>query len=99
MSFYVTLPSNSSMQYFPNNKCTNYITKLKSSIQLDSPYEVALTEITIPFNWSAVVDGGFVVKNLLNPTLNRVQENSNGDINVLSYKKGLTLSLNLNYQF
>ena len=42
---------------------------------------------------------GFVAKNLLNPTLNRVQENSNGDINVLSYKKGLTLSLNLNYQF
>lgn len=42
---------------------------------------------------------GFVAKNLLNPTLNRIQESSNGDVNVLSYKKGLTLSLNLNYQF
>lgn len=42
---------------------------------------------------------GFVVKNLLDPTINRVQENSSGDINVLSYKKGLTLNLNFSYQF
>ena len=42
---------------------------------------------------------GFVAKNLLNPSIDRVQENTNGDVNVLSYKKGLTLSLNLNYQF
>jgi hypothetical protein len=42
---------------------------------------------------------GFVAKNLLNPTINRVQENNSGDINVLSYKKGATLSLGINYQF
>jgi hypothetical protein len=42
---------------------------------------------------------GLVVKNILDPSINRVQENTNGDVNVLSYKKGLTLSLNLNYQF
>ena len=41
----------------------------------------------------------FVVKNLLDPSIDRVQENANGDVNVLSYKKGLSLSLNLNYQF
>ena len=41
----------------------------------------------------------FVVKNLLNPTINQVQENPNGDVNLLSYKKGLTLSLSINYQF
>jgi TonB-dependent receptor len=42
---------------------------------------------------------GLVVKNLLDPTIDRVQENSTGDVNVLSYKKGLTFSLNINYQF
>jgi len=41
----------------------------------------------------------FVVKNLLDPTIDRVQENRSGDINVLSYKKGLLFSINLNYQF
>ncbi|RTY91346.1 TonB-dependent receptor domain-containing protein [Flavobacterium sp. GT3R68] len=42
---------------------------------------------------------GLVVKNILDPVIERVQENSSGDVNVLSYKKGLTLSLNINYQF
>ncbi|WP_348813202.1 TonB-dependent receptor [Flavobacterium maritimum] len=41
----------------------------------------------------------FVVKNILDPTIDRVQKNKTEDINVLSYKKGLTFSLNLNYQF
>ena len=41
----------------------------------------------------------FVVKNILNPTINQIQENFNGDVNLLSYKKGITLSLSINYQF
>lgn len=41
----------------------------------------------------------FVVKNILDPKINRVQENSSGDINVLSYKKGLGMSFKLNYTF
>jgi hypothetical protein len=63
MSFYVTLPSNSSLQYFPDNTCTNYITKLKIPIQLEGLYEVALTEVSLPFNWSSIVDGGIIVTN------------------------------------
>jgi hypothetical protein len=107
MSFYVTLPSNSSMQYFPNNKCTNYITKLKSSIQLDGPYEVALTEITIPFNWSAVVDGGFVVKNLekkIDETIKvnwYIDQSANEIVdhfNRLLQKKNLPLTFSYNIQ-
>jgi len=42
---------------------------------------------------------GLIVRNILDPTINRVQENTSGDVNVLSYKKGLIMSLNLNYQF
>jgi hypothetical protein len=41
----------------------------------------------------------FVVKNLLDPTIDRVQENTAGDISVLSYKKGLSMGLSMNYQF
>ena len=41
----------------------------------------------------------FVVKNILDPRINRVQENASGDVNVLSYKKGLGLSFKLNYTF
>jgi hypothetical protein len=42
---------------------------------------------------------GFVAKNLLNPAIERVQENNNGDVTVLSYKKGITMSFGINYQF
>ena len=41
----------------------------------------------------------FVVKNILDPSIDRVQENIKEDINVLTYKKGLTFSFSLNYQF
>ena len=41
----------------------------------------------------------FIAKNILNPTIDRVQENTNGNVTVLSYKKGLTYSLSASYQF
>ncbi|MDD2985416.1 TonB-dependent receptor [Flavobacterium sp.] len=41
----------------------------------------------------------FIARNLLDPTINRVQENSSGDINVLTYKKGLNFNLSISYQF
>ena len=42
---------------------------------------------------------GFTAKNLLNPKIERVQENDNGDITLLTYTKGLNLSFNVSYQF
>jgi hypothetical protein len=51
MSFYVTLPSNSSIDTFPDNTLTKYTTKLKTSLKLEGPYEVALVEIMYPINW------------------------------------------------
>ncbi len=41
----------------------------------------------------------FSFKNLLDPTYNRVQENTGGDVSVLSYKKGLYFSFGINYTF
>ena len=49
--FYVTLPSNSSVQYFPDNKTTNFVTKLSRTLQLDGECEVGLAEIDYPHTW------------------------------------------------
>ena len=42
---------------------------------------------------------GIIAKNLLNPTYQRIQENETGDVTVLNYKKGVSFSLGINYQF
>jgi len=44
--FYVTLPSNSSMDYCPNNTVGRFTTKLNSLIELEGDWEVGLTEIS-----------------------------------------------------
>lgn len=52
-SFYLTLPSNSSMKYFPNNTASHYFTKLPQTIDLSGEYEVGLSEVHIshePYN-------------------------------------------------
>ena len=48
--FYLTLPSNSSMDYYPQNTVAQYTTKLNSTIELDSDWEVGLTEISFPIS-------------------------------------------------
>jgi hypothetical protein len=48
-SFYVTLPSDSSGLYYPNNTIANYTTKLASPLELvPSNWEVELVNITYP---------------------------------------------------
>lgn len=54
--FYVTLPSNASMQYFPQNTQSSYRTKLTSPLMLNSAWEVGLSEIFIPRNWFNIGD-------------------------------------------
>ena len=54
--FYLTLPSNSSMDYYPQNTVAQYTTKLNSTIELDGDWEVGLTEISFPFSIENVVD-------------------------------------------
>ena len=55
--FYVTLPSNSSMEYFPNNKTSNFVTKLSRTLQLDGEWEVGLAEIVYPHTWYNIHEG------------------------------------------
>lgn len=54
--FYVTLPSNASMQYFPQNTQSSYRTKLVSPLMLNGEWEVGLSEIFIPRNWFNIGD-------------------------------------------
>jgi hypothetical protein len=46
-NFYLTLPSNSSMNFFGNNTLT---TKIQMPIQLKGKYD-ALTDLYYPYNW------------------------------------------------
>ena len=62
MSFYITLPSNSSNLYFPNNTLNNFTTKLHSTLRLDGEYEVGLVEISYPQNWKYHRDGSLLFK-------------------------------------
>jgi hypothetical protein len=48
MSFYLTLPSNSSMDFHPENTVATFTTSLPRRLLLSEPYEVALTEIHYP---------------------------------------------------
>lgn len=51
MSFYVTLPSDSSLRYFSGNKISHFITQLPSPINLIGEWEVGLSEIIYPHSW------------------------------------------------
>lgn len=61
MSFYITLPSNSSMELFPNNTMTDFTVILKEPLRLDIQYEVALVELTYKHSWSLQV-GRMIVR-------------------------------------
>lgn len=49
-SFHILLPSNSSMERFPNNTVASYRTQLLNTISLDGFWEMALTEIHFPYS-------------------------------------------------
>ena len=49
--FYLTPPSNASMDVFPDNKTTGYRVQLPQSIDLEGEWEVGLYSITYPHVW------------------------------------------------
>ena len=52
--FYLTLPSNSSLQYYPDNTLTHFTTQLGRSVDLTGLWEVGLAEIQYPHTWHNV---------------------------------------------
>ena len=59
--FYLTLPSNSSQLYFPDNTLTEYTTKLASTIELTDEWEVGLAEIMFPRSWYTIPRQGLKI--------------------------------------
>ncbi|GFY40917.1 uncharacterized protein F54H12.2 [Trichonephila inaurata madagascariensis] len=51
MYFYVTLPSDSSMNFFPENKISHFKTQLPSPVYLNGEWEVGLSKIIYPHSW------------------------------------------------
>ena len=52
---YVTLPSNSSMNIYPDNKISSFDVDLSETLQVDPDnWEVALKEIQFPHLWNNV---------------------------------------------
>ena len=45
------------MEYFPNNKTSNFVTKLSRTLQLDGESEVGLAEIDYPHTWYNIREG------------------------------------------
>ena len=45
------------MQYFPDNKTSNFVTKLPRTLQLDREWEVGLAEIVYPHTWYNIREG------------------------------------------
>jgi len=50
-SFYMTLPSNSSMDVFPDNTLAEYATKLPQNFDMQGEWEVGMSEIQFPTSW------------------------------------------------
>ena len=54
--FYLALPSNASLDVFPDNKTTEYRVKLPQPIDLDGNWEVGLYSISYPHTWYTLRD-------------------------------------------
>ena len=52
--FYLTLPSNSSMDYYPENIVANFKTRLANLISLEGDWDVVLYEIQYKKTWYTI---------------------------------------------
>ena len=59
-SFYVTLPSNSSMDTHPNNTLSHFFVNLPTPLSFEGDWEVALAEVTYPHRWLNVMEGNLL---------------------------------------
>lgn len=61
--FYITLPCNASRVVYPENRISNYRTRLGKTINLKGPWEVALAEFEYPISWHTFneEDASFII--------------------------------------
>ena len=62
--FYITCPSNDSMDVYPNNTVAEFTVKLDTPLELSGDYEVGMCEIQYPKSWNNVRAGanGFTMR-------------------------------------
>src|SRR6266404_4336971 len=84
-NFYVTLPSNASMGYYPENTQSNWITIMNPPIELTGNWEIGLSEIHIPNKWENInsTNNTFEVS-YLNQTRNNILVEYPADIKFLN---------------
>jgi hypothetical protein len=52
--FYLTLPSDAYVNYYPGNTASHFVAKSPERIHLESNYEVGLSEFIYPHTWNNV---------------------------------------------
>ena len=67
MSFYLAMPSDSSLSFFPDNKTSSYTTKLPKEIILYDDYEVGLSTFHFPLTYFNVKKDEFKVFKIIEP--------------------------------
>jgi hypothetical protein len=96
--FQLTLPSNASITFSPDNKPANYSTTLPSPISLEGEWEVALIDIQYLHNWLNIAKDVYII--FIFDTTNKETNIRDLLIGVLSdyrlkYNKELTETYNL----
>lgn len=59
-NFYMTLPSNASMNEFPSNATSHFTTRLRDRVDLDGLWEVALVEASVPTRWTNLISENYI---------------------------------------
>lgn len=78
--FYMTLFSNSSMDYHPGNKTSTFTVQLPRNICLHGEWEVALSEIQYPYSFFTVQEGQNEIKlKLFSATRKFIESNMNSN--------------------
>lgn len=85
--FYISLPSNVSMNEFPNNKQSNYTTLLETPLEFTSKYQVCLKDISNFSNFNIPL-GKITFQNLLFTDLEHREQNITFE---LSIQNGINL--------
>ena len=59
--FQLTLPSNASITFSPDNKPATYTTTPPTPISLEGEWEVALIDIQYPHNWMNITKDVYII--------------------------------------
>jgi len=59
--FYMTLPSNASLETFPKNTQSDFKVRLQQPLRLEGKWQVGVVEVHYPNSWNNVTDGKIII--------------------------------------